>query len=83
MAGLPASLLARAGEILALLEGGRAGGAAAREELAARPVVEANASAVVSELATLDPDELTPLEALSALYALRERARLALGEEEA
>ena len=83
MAGLPASLLARAREILALLEGGQAGAAAAREELAVRPLVEEKAPAVVGELAALDPDGLTPLEALSALYALRERARRALGEEEA
>ena len=89
MAGLPASLLARAREILALLEGGPAREAAAREaatwhaEGSGRRAQGAEPPALLGELAALDPDGLTPLEALSALYALRERARRALGEEKA
>ena len=86
MAGLPASLLARAREILAALESrpGGPGGANAGSldgsrlasfGAAAGTLAELRDSPLLRELAALDVDGLTPLEAIGALYALRERAR--------
>ena len=87
MAGLPAALLARAREILAELEGAAGqGGAPARWERAegAEPrrgealpdsVLDSVAAALRRELAALAVEELTPREAIGALFALRERAR--------
>ena len=88
MAGLPASLLARARELLAELEGAAGqGGAPARAEWAeprrgeALPdgltdsVTDIVAAALRRELAALAVEELTPREAIGALFALRERAR--------
>ena len=82
MAGLPPSLLARARELLAALESPGGNGGAA---VAIPPAPGASAAQTVSldpaggpllrELAALDVDGLTPLEAIGALYALRERAR--------
>ncbi len=80
MAGLPAPLLARARELLDAFEAGAAGGggAAARNGAPARLPAALEGSAgepLLRELAALDVDGLTPLEAIGALYALRERAR--------
>ena len=81
MAGLPAPLLARARELLAALESGSArggGGGAGRNGARARLPAAIEGSAgepLLRELAALDVDGLTPLEAIGALYALRERAR--------
>ena len=86
MAGLPAPLLARARELLAALESGsdRGGngsgsGGAGRNGTQPRALpaaVEGSAGEpLLRELAALDVDGLTPLEAIGALYALRERAR--------
>ncbi|MEN3972402.1 DNA mismatch repair protein MutS [Sphingomicrobium sp. XHP0235] len=81
LAGMPPKLLKRAKDILARLEAGRSetGGiaagldslplfAAAADEEAGDPLAEA--------LAAIDPDALTPREALDALYRLK-----ALGDE--
>ena len=84
LAGLPAPVLARAEEVLAMLERGEEAGALKRlaEELplfraAARPasppanVAEAGPSALERRLAAINPDELTPRAALDLLYELR------------
>ncbi len=93
MAGLPRAVLERAAELLAALERGGSdaerllqlpppqpafgapGGAGARSAHTA----PAPGATLLGELAGLDIDGLTPLEAISALYALREQARLELG----
>ena len=74
MAGLPASLLARARQLLAALESSR-GQADAAPAIPAALALDPAGGPLLRELAALDVDGLTPLEAISALYALRERAR--------
>jgi hypothetical protein len=44
-------------------------------------LLAAPADALLEELAALDPDALTPLEALQQLYELRRAARQRLGGE--
>jgi len=85
LAGLPAPVIARAGEVLAVLEktDRRADGAApALDDLplfaAARPTSPAARPAgsdpLREALAALNPDELSPREALEALYRLKKSA---------
>jgi DNA mismatch repair protein MutS len=90
LAGLPAAVVARAEEVLKLLESGDQGNAVARlaEDLplfaAARKAppkpaqpdgfAEPAASPALDALAALNPDELTPRAALDALYRLKELA---------
>jgi DNA mismatch repair protein MutS len=80
LAGLPPLVLARAKAVLAKLEAGRdaTGGIAAGLDdlpLFANQTIEAPASdPLVEAVATLDPDSLTPREALEALYALKRLA---------
>jgi len=79
LAGLPPSVVARAEEVLALLEKGEQSGALARlaEDLplftAARPAgrTEAKPSAVEAALGGVQPDVLTPREALELIYKLK------------
>ena len=79
LAGLPEAVLARAEEVLALLEQGDKAEAAARlaNELPlfqARPPAPAPAPApdpLRARLAALNPDDLTPRTALELVYALR------------
>ena len=79
LAGLPAPVLARARSVLAKLEEGRAatgGIAAGLDDLplfAAAPQEPAAASkdALAAALAEVDPDSLSPREALEALYRLK------------
>jgi DNA mismatch repair protein MutS len=80
LAGLPASVTARAEEVLDILEKGEQGGALARlaEDLplfsAARPQARSappSNSAVEELLRDIRPDELSPREALELLYRLR------------
>ena len=80
LAGLPPLVLARAKSVLAKLEAGRdaTGGIAAGLDdlpLFASQKVEAETmDPLVEALASLDPDALTPREALEALYALKRLA---------
>ena len=82
MAGLPPPLLARAGQLLRTLE------AEARDPelppafLQAAPPLAPMADAgleLAEELAEIDVDAITPLEAIAALYTLRDQACRALG----
>jgi len=70
LAGLPKPVVLRAQELLEELE------AARREESPQLPLFAAN-SALLRELAETDVDSLTPLQALTRLYELAERARQA------
>jgi len=81
LAGLPAHVISRAGEVLRLLETSEhhAGGVAALDDLplfaAARPrnpVADAREpSQVELALSAINPDELTPKAALEAIYKLK------------
>jgi DNA mismatch repair protein MutS len=85
LAGLPAAVVARAEEVLAALEKGEQSGAVARlaDDLPlfaaapARPAGSAKTreSEVEKALAAVNPDELTPRDALELLYALRARIK--------
>ncbi len=83
LAGLPGPVIARAGEVLALLEKAdrRSDGAApALDDLplfaASRPTSPASqptgANPVAAAVAALNPDDMSPKEALEALYRLRQ-----------
>ena len=83
LAGLPADVISRAREVLNLLQDADRNQAVAPDMLldelplfaAARPenpmVAPTASSAVETELATINPDELTPKAALDALYRLK------------
>jgi len=84
LAGLPAAVVTRAEEVLAVLEKGEQSGAVTKlaDDLplfAAAPPRPAGGAARAAEsevekaLAGVNPDELTPKQALETLYALRER----------
>ena len=84
LAGLPAAVVSRAEEVLAALEKGEQSGAVSRlaDDLPlfaaapARPaggVAKSQESEVEKALAEVNPDELSPREALELLYALRRR----------
>jgi DNA mismatch repair protein MutS len=84
LAGLPAAVVSRAEEVLAVLEKGDQSSAVTRlaDDLPlfaaapARPTsgaVKTKESEVEKALAEINPDELSPREALEALYALRQR----------
>jgi DNA mismatch repair protein MutS len=77
LAGLPTAVIARAGAVLAALEEGREGHAplARIDDL---PLFAANAApakdnAVEAALRGIEPDTLTPKQALDALYDLKRR----------
>ena len=79
VAGLPPQVLRRARQILGDLESGRSGLAAlgastprAQMDLF-EPRIPAHLEALADEIRALDPDRLTPLEALAALHNLKER----------
>ncbi len=86
LAGLPAAVVGRAEEVLEILESGEQNAAIHRlaEDLplfsaamkrpppaAAQVVAEAKPSAVEEALKTVNPDDLTPRQALEELYRLR------------
>ena len=80
LAGLPGPVIARAGEVLSILEQGEQAGALARlaDDLplfsATRPrpaAPDPGPSALEARLAQINPDELTPKVALELLYELR------------
>jgi DNA mismatch repair protein MutS len=84
LAGLPAAVVSRAEEVLAALEKGEQSGAVSRlaDDLplfAAAPARPAGGTAKPQEsevekaLGNVNPDELSPREALELLYALRRR----------
>ena len=84
LAGLPAAVVARAEQVLAALEKGEQSGAVSRlaDDLplfAAAPARPASGTAKTREsevekaLASINPDELSPKQALELLYALRAR----------
>ncbi len=76
LAGLPPAVVARAEEILAVLEKGEQAGALARlaDDLPlfrAAPPAGSKTSPLTDALAAINPDELSPKEALEALYRLK------------
>jgi DNA mismatch repair protein MutS len=81
LAGLPAPVLTRAEQVLKTLEGVKSGKAAKTlgtdlplfSALRAEPAPRV--SAVEEELKKLNPDALSPREALDALYALKEKLK--------
>ncbi len=81
LAGLPRSVVARAEQLLAEFETPSpaarlsASPAAPSEPRPVQPPLFPLTSAVEEELATLDVDSMTPLEAIQKLYELRARAR--------
>ncbi|TAK75311.1 MAG: DNA mismatch repair protein MutS, partial [Dehalococcoidia bacterium] len=84
LAGLPRAVVARAREILAALEAGTLDEDAAPlppREGAQLGLAAAEQEAFMRDLAALEPDALSPLEALQRLYDLRARARARLGVE--
>ncbi|MFQ5880741.1 MAG: DNA mismatch repair protein MutS, partial [Dehalococcoidia bacterium] len=86
LAGLPRPVIQRAHELLEELEAGRpaghgdrqpprAGGAPRRRRRELQLPLFPPQSELAQELASLDVDSLTPLQALTKLYELQERAR--------
>jgi DNA mismatch repair protein MutS len=78
LAGLPKPVVQRAREVLAELEQRADGRSARRRAPGAAPEqlpLAATRPPLLDELAALEVDALTPLEALTKLYELRERAR--------
>jgi DNA mismatch repair protein MutS len=74
LAGVPREVIGHARRYLELLESQRDAGerAGAQKELPLfEPEAPVPADELRSQLATLDPDELTPRDALEALYRLR------------
>ena len=80
LAGVPPAVLARAKSVLARLEAGRdatGGIAAGLDDLplfAAQQVAVEETDPLAEAIAAIDPDALTPREALDALYALKRLA---------
>ncbi|MCE9580626.1 MAG: DNA mismatch repair protein MutS [Deltaproteobacteria bacterium] len=73
LAGLPRTVIARARQILAQLEGGAHLGASPQLSLMPliAPAPTDPGTAVLARLRAIDPDHLTPMEALATLAALR------------
>jgi DNA mismatch repair protein MutS len=82
LAGLPGSVIARAEQVLQTLEKGEHASAAAKlaedlplfaaaARIAPAPVAAVAESPALGELRGINPDELTPKQALEALYRLR------------
>jgi len=83
LAGLPAAVIERAKLVLAKLEAEERAAPRGFEDLplfavaprgAAAPSTDNAFAAVVEALAALNPDEMSPREALEALYALKAKA---------
>ena len=85
IAGLPRAVVARARELLRELESGSAtlslGFKATKSVSVLQPMLLPTSNPVIEELAAIEPDALTPLEALQRLYELRQDARRVLGAE--
>jgi DNA mismatch repair protein MutS len=76
LAGMPAPVIGRAREVLATLESSANGAKAPRKRTETPApqlplLTESQRSAVEEELASLDLDGLTPLQALTRLYELK------------
>jgi DNA mismatch repair protein MutS len=91
LAGLPASVIARARAVLRLLEGEQLAAGLSRDAASLRPGVTADTGAtqlglfadthpVVERLRSIDANQLTPLEALKTLDDLSRLARQGQGE---
>lgn len=83
LAGLPRAVVSRARELLADLEAGALAAAApaGRKPEAQMSLLAAEDEALLRVLADLDPDGMTPIEALQRLYDLRAQARRRLAVE--
>jgi DNA mismatch repair protein MutS len=86
LAGLPAAVIERAKVVLAKLEAEDRASPRGFEDLplfaaapppASKPAAEAAADTVIAALASLHPDEMSPREALEALYALKAKTAVA------
>ncbi len=77
LAGMPAPVIARAREVLAALEDGARQTKRGAKGVSPPPQLPlmAETSALRQELAALEPDAMTPLEALSKLYELKAKAK--------
>jgi DNA mismatch repair protein MutS len=76
LAGMPVAVVERAREVLRSLEEAAGNGRGGRRRPPAPQLpLLAEASAVEQELAALDPDALTPLQALTKLYELKSKLR--------
>ncbi|HZP43115.1 MAG TPA: DNA mismatch repair protein MutS, partial [Candidatus Binatia bacterium] len=75
LAGVPDAVVARARALLAKLEAGEGGGGRRPTEATAQLSLFAADGALRRELAALDPERLTPLEALAVLARLVDTAR--------
>lgn len=79
LAGMPAPVIERAREVLRTLEESGRNGAAKRRAAAPSPQLPLMETAAPSEvedaLAAIDPDALTPLQALTHLYELKAKLR--------
>ncbi|HEX5370509.1 MAG TPA: DNA mismatch repair protein MutS, partial [Dehalococcoidia bacterium] len=80
LAGMPAPVIERAREVLKSLEDASKDGAASRRRAAPAPQLPLLDAAlppseVETALAAIDPDALTPLQALTKLYELRSKLR--------
>jgi len=79
LAGLPSAVVTRAEHLLSELEAGRNGAAGATSAAApVQPALFGGPSPLESELARLDIDGMTPIEAIQRLYELRAAARAGL-----
>jgi DNA mismatch repair protein MutS len=83
LAGLPAAVIERAKVVLAKLEAEDRASPRGFEDLplfaaaprpASKPAAETAADGIIAALASLHPDEMSPREALEALYALKAKA---------
>jgi len=83
LAGLPRAVVARAEDVLDRLEGKSAGRKKLEIPRRAEPGRQLGMfdqdRTMLKELSEIDVDALTPLEAIAALYAVRDRARKTLG----
>jgi len=83
LAGLPEGLIKRAGEILQSLESGglsapvndRAGKADRQENDAQMSLLDMSANEIVEILRNVEPDTLTPIEALNLVYRMKKKIR--------
>jgi len=83
IAGLPRAVVARARELLRELEAGASASSAPRTKASAalQPPLLPPTDPFVDAVASIEPDALTPLEALQRLYELRRDARRILGTD--